>query len=151
VRWRLVCRKADKPAPLKGQIALAEFALHRAASDPPRPGGDPDQDEVWLRDGDQLFGSVARADRRAVVLDGRFGKRTLPWTALRGISLKRGLARRPPRAARVRVWVENGDGPPDELEGTVLSLDERRCRLRHAELGEVVFERGRLSRIQWLP
>ena len=115
------------------------------------PPADPSQDEVWLLSGDQLFGRVLRTDGRSVVLDARFGRRTLPWTAVRGIYLRRQAApARPETAGRVRLAIDNGaDAEPDRLEGVVLALDEGRCRLRHPLFGELNLERGRVVRIQW--
>jgi len=152
VRWRLVCRQAEGQRP-GCRVAFEDFALHRAVDEPRRPPGDPGQDEVWLLSGDQLFGRLLRADSRAVVLEGRFGQRTLAWSAVRGLFLRRAARPiRPGEAGRVRLWLDNGiDSQLDRLEGTVLSLDERRCRLRHALLGEVVLERGRVSRVQFHP
>lgn len=147
LRWRLACRKADAQTP-RGQVRFAAFALQRTVDEPRRPPGDASQDEIWLLSGDQLFGHVLRADRRAVVLRGRFGQRTLPWNCIRGIYLRRGPPLPRPAGERVRLWVENGTPQADELEG-FLSLDERRWRLRHALLGTVELERDRVRRIQW--
>lgn len=150
VKWRLLCRKIDGQLP-RGRVSFEDFALHRAVAEPRRPSGDPSQDEVWLLSGDQLFGRVLRADGRSVVLAARFGRRTLPWTAVRGIYLRRQAdPARPATAGRVRLAIDNGaDAEPDRLEGVVLSLDERRCRLRHALFGELELARGRVVRIQW--
>lgn len=144
VRWRMTCRKTGAP------VSFDEFAVHRAVDEPRRPDGDATQDEVWLLDGDQLFGRQLRADGVRLVLEGHFGRRTFPWTAARGAYLRREAV--PPggeKGERVRVWIENGFAGHDELEGEVLSLDDRRCRLRHAHLGEVSLERGRVARILW--
>ena len=152
LRFRLACRKADGQRP-RGSLAFKDFALHRAVDQPRRPPGDPRQDEVWLLEGDQLFGRILRANGRSILLEGRFGRRTLPWTLVRGIYLGREASARPGApAAPVRLSIDNGvDVQPDRLEGTVLSLDERRCRLRHPLLGDIELERGRVSRVQFLP
>lgn len=150
VRWRIACRKGEASQPHRGRVAFDEFALHRAVEEPRRLPGDPSQDELLLSGGDQLFGRVSRADGRSLTIEGRFGRRTLSWTAVRGFYLRR--APRPAesdRGERVRLWIENGQAQPDELEGIVLSLDARRCRLRHALLGELDLERGRIARILW--
>src|SRR5207249_11717418 len=121
-----------------------------AVEEPRRPPAEPDQDELWLAGGDQLFGRVSRADGRSLTIEGRFGRRTLSWTAVRGLFFRRG-----PRIAvsdkgeRVRLWIDNGYPQPDELDAAVLSLDARRCRWRHALLGERDMERGRLARVLW--
>jgi hypothetical protein len=150
VRWRMACRRTEGPQPPRGRVAFDEFAVHRSADELRRPAPEPGQDEVWLLDGDQLFGRVVRADGRSLTLEGRFGRRNLPWSAVRGIFPRQ--ERRPaepPRDDRVRLHVENGYPQPDELEGTVLLLDARRCRLRHALLGDLELERGRIARVLW--
>jgi hypothetical protein len=152
LRFRLVCRKADGQLP-RGSLSFKDFAVHRAVAEPRRPVGDPSQDEVWLLGGDQLFSRILRADSHAVVLEGRFGRRTLPWRLVRGIYPRRPAdgARPATPAGQVRLWIVNGYAEPDRLVGTVLSLDERRCRFRHALLGEVELERSRVFRVQWVP
>jgi hypothetical protein len=153
LRWRLVCRKADGQL-ARGSLSFKDFALHRAVDEPRRPAGDPSQDEVWLLDGDQLFGHILRAEGRSVVLEGSFGRCTLPWSLVRGIYPRRQPGAAPLAASpgQVRLWIANGsNAEPDRLEGVVLSLDERRCRFRHALLGEVELERGRVVRVQWVP
>jgi hypothetical protein len=149
VRWRMVCRKSDD-SPLGGRIAFDEFAVYRAVDEPRRPPAEPDQNELWLAGGDQLFGRVSRADARSLTIEGRFGRRTLSWTTVRGITLRQGP--RPSQADKseyVRLWIDNGHSQVDELDAVVLSLDGRHCRLRHALLGELDLERGRIARILW--
>jgi hypothetical protein len=133
-----------------GAVAWSEVAVGEAAPDSPRLPGDPAQDEVWRADGDQLFGRVVTADRRSVDFDGPGGRRSLPWAGLRGLWLAD--AAPPPRAsdgAHVRLWLRPGaGGEPDELEGLVTGLDERRLTLRHPLLGELSLPRERLLRLR---
>jgi hypothetical protein len=145
---RLDCRKpdADAPAP-QGAVAWAEFSLERAADESPSPPADTKQDTLRLADGDDLFGQILRADRRAVQIEGRFGKRSLPWAALQGCYFRRAAAV-PPRPAEgetVRLLIRSGlDPEADVLEGVVTGLDDRRLTLRHALLGELQIDRARL-------
>jgi hypothetical protein len=89
-------------------------------------------------------------DRRALQIEGRFGKRSLPWTEAAGCSFRRPDA--PPQTneeAHVRLLVRSGLCPEaDVLEGVVTALDERRLTLRHALLGELTFERGRVRELR---
>ncbi len=139
---RLICRAAGTAAP-RGAVAWSAFGIEQAADEWPRPGGDPTQDEVWLDDGDQLFGKVVRADRRAVELQGRFGARTFPWPKVHGLFFRR--AAPPPattRGAHVRLGLASGLAADlDVLEGVVRSLDARSLTLRHAVLGELSIDR----------
>lgn len=130
-----------------------ELCLERTANEYPRPPGEPEQDEVRLSDGDQLFGRIVRADRRRLEIEGKFGKRSLPWTALAGCSFRRpAVPPRPHPRASVRLLVRSGLCPQaDVLEGEITSLDERRLTLRHPLLGEWTFERGRVRELRPLP
>jgi hypothetical protein len=144
----LVCRAVDRGKP-SGAVAWSEFGLARAVEDSPRPPGDLAQDEVWLTAGDQLFGDVRRADHRGVELEGRFGKRLLPWAEVRGCFLRRSAP--PPQTAtgeQVRLSFRSGLAADDDvLEGVLTGLDDRRLSLRHPLLGDLTLERGRVRRL----
>ncbi|HEY7424749.1 MAG TPA: hypothetical protein VH682_11015 [Gemmataceae bacterium] len=131
-------------------VGWTEFCLERAVDEYPKPPADAEQDEVKLADGDQLFGRVLGVDRRALQIEGRFGKRSLLWTEVAGCSFRRPEA--PPRtheAANVRLLVRSGLCPEaDVLEGVVTALDERRLTLRHALLGILTFERGQVRELR---
>jgi hypothetical protein len=126
------------------------FCLERAVTEYPRPAVDAEQDEIWLADGDQIFGRILKADSRTIEIEGRFGKRTLPWTAAAGCTFRRPAT--PPHAqqgATVRLLVHSGlSSEVDVLEGVVTALEERRLTLRHALLGELTFERGRVRELR---
>ena len=62
----LVCSGDAKSDAVRGRVDFAEFSLSRAADEAHRPAGDPTQEEVWLADGDQLFGDGLHIDRRSV-------------------------------------------------------------------------------------
>jgi hypothetical protein len=140
---RLSCRAADATA-VHGAVAWADCALEQAVDEPPRPEGDPTQDEVELFAGDQLFGKVAGIDRRGIAFRGRAGAQTLPWAEVRGCWFRR--AGPPPRTtdgAHVRLGLASGLAPDlDALDGVLSALDGRRLTLRHAFLGELRLDRA---------
>jgi hypothetical protein len=146
---RLACVEGEKGAAPKGAVAWTEFAVAAAVDEPRRPPGDPAQDEVWLSEGDQLFGEVLRADRRSVGVKGRFGERSLPWTGVRGCFFRASGTAPPAAEERVRLLLHAPfGGEPDVLEGVVRRLDDRALTLTHPLLGEVVLERGRIKEVR---
>lgn len=151
-KLRLACVAQPGESTVKGEVCFDDLTLARPIVDLPRPANDPGQDEVWLADGDQLFGQLPRADRHTITLLGPFGKRVLPWGAARGVYLRRQTS--PPQTTdgeHVRVWLRPAGGAtPDELSGVLRGLDDRRLTLHHARLGNLTVERGRLQRLQWL-
>jgi hypothetical protein len=134
---------------LPGPVAWTEFALERAVDEHPRPTVEAEQDEVRFSSDDQLFGRISQADRRTLQIEGRFGKRSLPWTRLAGCTFRLTAPPSPRELANVRIQVDSGLCPEaDVLEGVVTSLDPRRLVLRHALLGEIALERGRVRQLQ---
>src|SRR5262249_38053595 len=139
----------DKGA-VRGAVAFDEFTLTRAVEVLSRPAGTAPQDEVWLTAGDQIFGRLTRLDRRGLELEGRFGKRTCSWADARGAFPKRPAAGpATTEGAHVRLWLRPAAGSePDELEGVLHALDDRRLTLRHAALGDLEIDRARLLRLK---
>jgi hypothetical protein len=138
---------------VQGGVAADDFALERAATEPARPPGDATQDEIWLQSGDQWFGTIRGADRAGVELQSRSGVRRLPWTDVRGLWLRRDAVA-PPRTSGevVELRLRTGlDGMPDRISGAVERLDERTIALRHAVLGLIELERGRVEEVRLLP
>jgi hypothetical protein len=146
---RLSCTAAAGAA-LRGEVAFADVSLARALPGRKHPPGDPEQDEVWLASGDQLFGQVRHVDGRSVEVVGRFGRRMVPWGEVRGIYLRHPAPdRRPAGEERVRVRLDPGAGEQlDELRGTVRGLDANCLTLDDPLLGECKVPRGRLRRLQ---
>jgi hypothetical protein len=141
-RVRLACDAGEKGATVKGAVAWTEFAVAASVDEPQRPPGDAAQDEIWLAEGDQLFGEVIQADRRSVVIKGRFGERSLPWSGVRGCFFRESPAK-PAEARRVRVLLHAPfGGEPDVLFGIVKSRDDNALTLTHALLGDVVIDRA---------
>jgi hypothetical protein len=145
---RLACAAGKGAA--RGAVTFDEFTLARAVDVPPHPADASEQDEVWLASGDQLFGRLTRLERRGLDLEGRFGKRSYSWAEVRGAFLQRSeAAPATTEGAHVRVWLRPAAGSePDELEGVLRVLDERRLTLRHPALGDLDIERSRLLRVK---
>ncbi len=153
----LNCTPEAKSDAVRGRVEFTEFSLSRAVDEPRRPAGDAAQEEVWLADGDQLFGDALHIDRRAVEIQGAFGKRWLPWSGVRGCWFRRNGAVRAPTqpgspGARVRLWIDSGlDPEPDVLEGILKAIDDKQATLQHPALGELHIPRERLRRLRPLP
>jgi hypothetical protein len=151
-RVTIGCQRLAGGEAVRGAVAWTEFCIERAVDEHPQPPVEPEQDAVRLLNDDQLFGCILHADRHTLRIEGRFGKRSLPWTALSGCSFRRPAP--PPKAnggAKVRLLVRSGlCEENDVLEGVVTALDERRLVLRHALLGEVALERGRVREMHSL-
>jgi hypothetical protein len=145
---RLVCTETGTGR--GGAVAWTAFTVERPAREPSRTlvaaGGDPEQDELWLADGDQLFGRVVRLDRRGVELEARFGRRSFPWAVLAGCYFRRTPLRSATReGTHVRLGFYPGLTPdPDILEGVVKRLDQRTLTLHHPYLGELNLPRSAL-------
>ncbi|MGH7171416.1 MAG: hypothetical protein ACRELF_06895 [Gemmataceae bacterium] len=148
-RVTIACQREPENEAVRGAVAWTEFCIEQAVVEHPPPPVETEQDTIRLRDDDQLFGRILQADRRAIQIEGRFGKRSLPWPAVSGCSFRRPAA--PPKAnrgAKVRLLLRSGLCPEyDVVEGVVTALDERRLTLRHALLGELTFERGRVREL----
>jgi len=147
---RLKCVAANDGKGEAGQVWFDDCSIAQAVPALRRPDSDPTQDEVWLASGDQLFGKLVRADHSAVELDSRFGKRSLPWTEIRGVYLRSvatSLRATEGEHVRVRVWPGAGSHL-DRLDGAIRTLDERSLTLVSPALGEIAVERGRLREIQ---
>jgi len=140
--------EAGLPA-VRGTVGFRELTVLAAVEELRRPPGDPEQDEVWLVSGDQLFGQVLQADRRGVVLQTGGGKRTLSWAKVRGCFFRHEPGRgKDTERAQVRLEFRSGLGAEvDRLEGVLTGLTAERLTLRHVLLGEVVLERGRMERL----
>ncbi|HTU21055.1 MAG TPA: hypothetical protein VMG10_23585 [Gemmataceae bacterium] len=149
-RVTIACQRVPENETLRGAVAWTELCIERAVVEHPPPPAETDQDTVRLLDDDQLFGRILHADRRAIQIEGRFGKRSLPWTMVSGCSFRRPAA--PPNAskgAKVRLLLRSGLCPEyDVLEGVVTALDKRHLVLQHALLGELKFERSRLRELR---
>jgi hypothetical protein len=149
---RLSCTGSRAGTRPGGGVYFDDFSLAKAVPLRKHPQGDPEQDEIWLVSGDQLFGNVIDAKSNEIHLRALFGPRTIPWGDARGIYFRlHDLPTRKPDRNGVRIWLNPGTGfEPDILEGSVLLLDPHRLVLRHEVLGELQIDRKRLKRLQAL-
>jgi hypothetical protein len=148
LRVRLECLARDQ-TPAQGEVAFSEFGLARQVDEPRRPPGDVDQDEVWLANGDQVFGQIRRADPKAIALGGHFGNRSFSWAEVHGLSLRRAAwPPRPSEGAHVRLllWPAAG-AEPDLVDGVLAGLDRNALTLRHNFLGEVKIPRSQVKQL----
>jgi hypothetical protein len=122
--------------------AVAVLRHHRA---------DPEQDEVWLTSGDQLLGTVTRADARRIDLQAAFGKRAQPWADARGVYLKRPKRPSPDLAGEsVRLWLRAPEGADtDQLIGTLKGLDDQSLTVEHSLLGQIRLPRAQVRELRW--
>jgi hypothetical protein len=146
---RLACVAKPGEEAMRGAVSFDDLAIARPLEELHHENSDPTQDECWLVGGDQLFGQVPRADGKEVEIHGRFGKRMLPWSSLRGFFPK-SAAVEPTTSdgAHVRVWLDNGFPQADELEGVLHALDGRKMVLHHPIIGEVTLDRSRLRKLR---
>jgi hypothetical protein len=147
---RLSCGKPTRGTGERGEVFFDDFALAKAVPELPHPKGDPDQDEIWLLSGDQLFGYVVDATGGTIQLRGSFGPWSISWGEVRGIYFRRsGPRSRKPQNNTVRIWLRPGIGfESDVLEGTVRRLDAHRLILGHEFLGDLEIDRKRLLRLR---
>lgn len=143
-RIRLVCAGGAESG---GQVFFDDLTVASRVQRLSRPAGDAKQDELWLVHGDQVFGAVTGADRRTVELQARFGKRSYPWSELRGIYFQAPSPAGQTGGERIRFHSGAGE-ELDELEGTLVKLDDKQLRLRHAQLGVVDLDRARIRLIR---
>ena len=131
------------------RTSLTTIQALARGDDPRRGAGDRAQDEIWLSDGDQVFGHLLDGDRRSVQMKGAFGTRSFRWTDVRGLFLS-GRKPKSQEGERVKLWLDGGaGGEPDLLEGRIIAWDEKRCRLHHPDLGELEVEQRRIRRLTW--
>jgi hypothetical protein len=149
---RLSCTSSASVNRGRAGAFFDDLSVARAVADLPHPKGDPEQDELWLIGGDQLFGNLVSATAGTIQLRGAYGPRSLSWGEVRGIYFRRPAT--PTRKAGdklVRVWLRPGIGlEPDVLNGTVRRLDSQCLVLDHALLGQVEIDRRRLHRMRAL-
>jgi hypothetical protein len=150
-QMRLACIALPSGGEPRGAVLFDDFSVARAVARRTHRFQQPGKDELWLLDGDQLFGDLVKADRQAIELRGSYGLRTFAWSEARGLFLPRQTpGPQTTEGEHVRVWLRTGGGTDlDQLEGVLQTLDERRLVLRHAALGELAIDRGRLAELRW--
>lgn len=144
---RLACVESKKQQ-ASGSVAFSGFAVERSVPQRRHPAGDSRQDELWLADGDQLFGKLVRADATEAEIEGRFGKKRYAWKQLHGWFARRTDKAVAAKSPVVRVGIRGGlHAEHDLLEGTLTALTAREVKLRHPSLGELTLPRDRVA---WL-
>ncbi|MBY0521847.1 MAG: hypothetical protein K2R98_00525 [Gemmataceae bacterium] len=118
---RLRCEQSPEGRGPPGRVWFDDFSVERAVSKPRRDVGDIKQDELVLVSGDQLFGEVIRANRRTIEVQGRFGKRSIPWSEVLAVHPRReNAAGTSTKGEHVRLWLRPGVGVEfDQLEGAI--------------------------------
>ena len=160
----LICSAEAKSDAGHGRVEFTEFSLSRAVEEAHRPAADPTQEEIWLADGDQLFGDALRhrppgrgdpgAVRQALAAVGRRARLLVP--ARRGTppgTTQPGSPAGQPGSpgGRVRLWIDSGlDPEPDVLDGVLKAIDDKQATLQHPALGGCT-SRERLRRLRPLP
>jgi hypothetical protein len=131
----------------EGSLWLDAFTLSERLPPIPMPSNDTDQDFIWLRQGEQLFGRIVTADRGAVVLDAKFGKRSFTWKHLRGIGFANTKPIPPGEAV---VDFRPGSGfVLDCLHAKLIRWQDMNLIVQHSLFGEVAIERERLAKIRF--
>ncbi len=135
---------------------IDDLSLVRFAEPSPRSEIDPAQDEVRLTTGDQLFGKVASSDADRVTFEVDKHEMVMPWSQISSIHFERRAGESKPIVGRwARVdWqvVEPGQDPAawDEVEGAIVSLDERSLVMEVPYVGRMTLPRDGLRRMEFL-
>lgn len=110
---------------------------------------EPDQDELQLISGDQLFGAMrsASAERVAHVIDGR--ETSIPWSRVAGVYLRRTAARADLlEGLWVRAeWQANAERDADQIEGVLKSISDQALTIEVPYLGAVAVPRGQMRQL----
>ena len=131
-----------------GKLWIDELHVVRPLPALAMPEAIADQDMAWLEHGEQLFGRAVSADADVVVLDAKFGKRSLPWSKVRGILFAK--QKPPPMSAEPEILFRPGPGfPVDCLRAKLLRWEEGKLIVEHGLLGEIAIERERLDKIRF--
>jgi hypothetical protein len=138
---RIVCTEMGK-----GELWIDELLVTRRL--PPLPRPQPGElDLAWLERGEELFGRIVSADSGGVVLDAKFGKRTLPWAQLRGIFFASAKA---PASTEPELTFRPGPGfSLDCLRAKLVRWEEETLVVEHDRLGPIRIERDRLDTIRF--
>jgi len=131
-----------------GKLTLDELKVSQTLAPSAWPTSAKDQDAVCLLEGEQLFGKLQAIDPSAIVLDAKFGKLSLPWTDVRGILFAQ--PKRLDASTEPEIVFRPGPGfALDRIHAKLVSWDAANLVIRHAVLGEVALERGRLERLRF--
>jgi hypothetical protein len=148
-----VGRKATPPATLFARFD--DLQLARIATPSGRQESDPSQDEIRIVTGDQVFGTITKADARGVALEQDGKVVSLPWSEVSGVYFR--------RSAHAGEWIEgvlvrvdwrtttsSGSQEHDTLEGTLNKVTDAELSIATPYAGTVILPRDRLSRLEVL-
>ena len=144
---------AGAGAPPEGLAAFADdLRLARVVEPVGGLATDPEQDEVRLVGGDQLFGAIRRADPDRVTLAISGRDATFPWAEVAGLHFRRAA---PPAAeirglwARMEWWATPGNDlrDLDSAEGALAAAGPDAFALATPYAGTLTISRDRLRRI----
>jgi len=140
---KFAVHQPDPSQPGSGFWSVDDVQLCRRETVLPWPRPLADADAVWLAEGDQLFGAITKGDAQAVTLDARFGTRSIPWSAMRGLIFMNGkIPAKPAPADAWTLWVAPSPGlPADRVVGKVLAVSPETLTVRHDILGDLTFPR----------
>jgi hypothetical protein len=155
--FRLATRAtgAGRAAGLAGIVG--EIRVVRFAEPPASLEVDPSQDEVRLITGDQLFGSIRRADAEQVVINVDGKPAVLDWSEVAGLYFRRAAgAATAVEGTLVHLQWKSGPGEPgqardlDFAEGALVSLSDSSITILTPHAGTLVIPRDRLARLRVL-
>jgi len=142
---RIAAESAPGKAP--GKLWIDELSVTRRLPPLARPQPDKDNDMLWLEHGELLFGRIDGADAAGVTLDAKFGKRTLPWSKLRGIQFAQPKPHAPFSDPEITFRPCPGF-PVDRLRVKLVRWENGNLIVTHALFGEIAIERERLDTIR---
>jgi hypothetical protein len=138
--------------PAKVAAHVDDFRLVRIASVVTSAETDPGQDEARLVGGDQVFGSIPRADPRDVTMIVLGSTIQLPWSQVAALHFRR--TSRPSREVegllcRLEWRSAPGDDPRDldQAEGALVRADSEAFALETPYAGTIVVPRDRLRKV----
>lgn len=141
----------DRPAARIG-AHIDDFRLVRVAADASSAEVDPDQDEARMVEGDQVFGTITKADAQGVTITVVDRAVTMPWSRVASLEFRR--TAKPSREVdgllcRLEWRSAPGDDRHDldRVEGALTSADAESFTLETPYAGTLVVPRDRLRRI----
>ncbi len=141
----------DRPS-AKVAAHVDDFRLVRIASVVTSVESDPGQDEAQLVEGDQVFGSIQRADPAGVTMDVLGSTVQLPWSQVASLQFRR-VARPSREVEGLLCRLEWRSAPGDDsrdldrAEGALVRADSDAFTLETPYAGTLVVPRDRLRKL----
>lgn len=148
--------RADKGEPARDRSPagwIDDVQIFERSDEQPVPINGQKGDLAWLGGGDELFGKAEVIDQRGILLDGRFGRRRLPWSELRGVIFP---PERGPVASQVAGLIASielapipgaGSAPNDHIIAALHSWSPRELLAEHPYLGTLRIPVDEINRI----